>query len=364
MYTIIGYLGYLALIASVFIYIRAKKEKLEKLKLKQREKTDPKVVVLGGGTGQSIFLRGLKKHTKNITAVVTVADDGGGSGVLREDLGMLPPGDIRNCLLALANIEPTMKEIMQYRFEEGGLKGQSFGNLFLAAMNGVYGNFELAVYKLSEIFAITGKVLPVTLTDVKLVAKLKNGETIKGESIIPDYCKENNTLIDEMTLEPKDVKPLDEVLNSIKDADIIVIGPGSLYTSIMPNILVDGVSEAIKNSKAPKVYVSNVMTQPGESDFYNVIDHIDAINKHSKEDLVDFVLSNNQNVSDEAFEKYKKDGANLVMLDNNQKEVLKNRKIKYIEDDFIEVKNNYIRHNANKISKVIVDLARSHKSSK
>ncbi len=191
----IGYLGWIALLGSLYLYVKVRKEILNELYEKEKIKKDPKVVVIGGGTGQSVFLRGLKHYTKNITAIVTVADDGGGSGVLREDLGMLPPGDIRNCLLALANIEPTMKEVMQYRFEEGALKGQSFGNLFLAAMNGLYGNFEVAVYKMSEIFAITGKVLPVTLSNVDLVAQLKNGELVRGESKIPKEVRNRKSSI-------------------------------------------------------------------------------------------------------------------------------------------------------------------------
>lgn len=359
---IIGYLGYLALIIAVYIYIKARKEKLREIRDKHREKNDPKVVVIGGGTGQSIFLRGLKHFTKNITAIVTVADDGGGSGVLREDLGMLPPGDIRNCLLALANIEPTMKEVMNYRFEEGALKGQSFGNLFLAAMNGICdGNFEMAVYKMGQIFAITGRVLPVTLTDISLVAKLQNGEIVKGESKIPETCKENNTKIENISVEPKDTKPLQEVIKAINEADIIVMGPGSLYTSIMPNLLIDGVSEAIKNSKSPKVYVSNVMTQPGETDKFDVIDHIEAIINHTHENLIDYVICNDEKVPDEVFDKYRKDGADLVLLDKKQKSKLKDLKIKSIEDNLVEIKSNYIRHDAKKISKIIVDLALSHK---
>ena len=174
-FIIIGILGWIALFISLYLYKKSNKNRNKILDLKIVEKEGPKVVVIGGGTGQSIFLRGLKHYTQNITAIVTVADDGGGSGVLREDLGMLPPGDIRNCLLALANIEPTMNEVMQYRFTDGNLKGQSFGNLFIAAMNGLYGNFETAVYKMSEVFAITGRVLPVTLENVNLIAKLKNG---------------------------------------------------------------------------------------------------------------------------------------------------------------------------------------------
>ena len=178
-FMVIGIAGWIALIASIYVFKKAKDERLKSITIDEGECTDPNIVVIGGGTGQSVFLRGLKKKTRNITAIVTVADDGGGSGVLREDLGMLPPGDIRNCLLALANIEPTMREVMQYRFTEGALKGQSFGNLFLAAMNGLYGNFEVALYKMSQIFAITGKVLPVTLDDINLIAELKDGNIVK-----------------------------------------------------------------------------------------------------------------------------------------------------------------------------------------
>lgn len=361
MLIVLGYLGWISLLISVYFYIKAKKQKRKELIEKQKEENAPKVVVIGGGTGQSVFLRGLKHYTKNITAIVTVADDGGGSGVLREDLGMLPPGDIRNCLLSLANIEPTMKEVMNYRFEEGALKGQSFGNLFLAAMNGLYGNFEVAVYKMSEIFAITGKVLPVTLTDINLVAELENGNIVKGESKIPEVVKKENTKIKNITLEPDNVRPLDEVISSLNEADIIVIGPGSLYTSIIPNLLVDGVVNAIKNSKAKKVYISNVMTQPGETNDYNVYDHIEAIINHCGENIIDYVLVNNKNIPDEVFEKYKNDGADIVLLDRKQKLKLNSLNIKYIEDNFVEVKSSYTRHNAKHISKVIIDLALSHK---
>ena len=213
---IIDVIGIVTLIIGLYFFIKAKKQVKIENKRKRDKLEKPYVVVIGGGTGQSIFLRGLKKITPNITAVVTVADDGGGSGVLRSDLGMLPPGDIRNCLLALANTEPTMQEVMQYRFEEGGLKGQSFGNLFLAAMNGLYGNFETAVYKLSEIFNITGRVLPVTLESIDLMAKLNNGNIIKGESKIPRQVRKQKSKIEEVYLEPKDAKPLDEVIMLFK----------------------------------------------------------------------------------------------------------------------------------------------------
>ena len=252
-FMVIGIVGWIALLTSIYVYKKAKGERLKSITIDDKESTDPNVVVIGGGTGQSVFLRGLKKRTRNITAIVTVADDGGGSGVLREDLGMLPPGDIRNCLLALANIEPTMKEVMQYRFTEGALKGQSFGNLFLAAMNGLYGNFEVALYKMSQIFAITGKVLPVTLNDINLIAKLKNGKIVKGESRIPKEVKDDKTYIERVYLDEQDAVPLDEVINSIENADIIIMGPGSLYTSIIPNLLVNGGVDAIEKSKAPHI---------------------------------------------------------------------------------------------------------------
>ncbi|MGL5749791.1 MAG: gluconeogenesis factor YvcK family protein [Paraclostridium sp.] len=354
---IIGIVGLISLIISIFIYLKSRKSQ-ESIARKETIVSDkPKVVVIGGGTGQSVFLRGLKHYTPNITAVVTVADDGGGSGILREDLGMLPPGDIRNCLLSLANIEPTMSEVMKYRFTDGALKGQSFGNLFLAAMNGLYGNFETAVYKMSEIFAITGRVFPVTLEDINLVAYLKNGNIVKGESTIPKQVKLQKSSIERIELEPKNVKPLEEVINSIKDADIIVIGPGSLYTSIMPNLLVDGVVEAIKESNAPKVYISNIMTQPGETDKYNVISHIQALNRHCGEGIIDIVISNNEVLPGAILDIYSKDGATQVLLDKKQKQNLELMGIRTIECNLVEIKSNYIRHDADYISNIVVNLA-------
>ena len=359
-FVIVGIFGWIALLTSLYLLKKLRKEKNQIIESKGIEKKGPKVVVIGGGTGQSIFLRGLKYFTQYITAIVTVADDGGGSGVLREDLGMLPPGDIRNCLLALANIEPTMNEVMQYRFTEGNLKGQSFGNLFIAAMNGLYGNFETAVYKMSEIFAITGRVLPVTLENINLIARLKNGSLVKGESRIPVEVKLQKSGIEKISLDPIDVTPLEEVITSIYDADIIVIGPGSLYTSIIPNLLVRDVVKAIKKSNAPKVYISNIMTQPGETENYNVLDHINAINKHADKELINYVIVNNEILPENVFEKYKKDGAEQVLLDEVQRKDLNNMGIKVIQDNLVEVKNNYIRHDAKHIANIIINLALSH----
>ncbi|WP_101773908.1 gluconeogenesis factor YvcK family protein [Peptostreptococcus faecalis] len=326
----------------------------------ERREFQPNVVVMGGGTGQSIFLRGLKHETKNITAIVTVADDGGGSGALREDLGMLPPGDIRNCLLALANIEPTMNEVMKYRFPEGALKGQSFGNLFLAAMNGLYDNFETAIYKMSQIFAITGKVLPVTLDDINLVAELENGEVVVGESNIPKVSKAKNSKIKKLYLDKKDVRPLEEVISSINKAEAVVIGPGSLYTSILPNILVEDVVDALTNTIAPKVYVCNIMTQPGETDGKSVVDHVKVLIEHAGVNFIDYIIVNNEDLPDEVFERYSKDGAKLVILDDEQKKELKNMGITCVEQRLIEIKNGYIRHDAEVVANTVVRIATKH----
>lgn len=363
-FIVIGITGWIALLTSIYVYKKAKCERLKSITIEDKESTDPNVVVIGGGTGQSVFLRGLKKRTRNITAIVTVADDGGGSGVLREDLGMLPPGDIRNCLLALANIEPTMKEVMQYRFTEGALNGQSFGNLFLAAMNGLYGNFEVALYKMSEIFAITGKVLPVTLNNINLIAELKNGKIVKGESRIPKEVKNDKTSIERVYLDEQDAIPLDEVINSIENADIIIMGPGSLYTSIIPNLLVNGVVDAIEKSKAPKVYICNIMTQPGETDDHNVLNHVNAIVKHTNKNIIDYVISNSEVLPKEMIDRYQKDGAEQVILDDKQREKLKTMGAKTIEENIIEIKNNYIRHDAGHISDIVIKLALRHDNDK
>lgn len=339
------------------LYKKTVEQNMKQMEMFTYKKDDPNVVVIGGGTGQSVFLRGLKHETKNITAIVTVADDGGGSGVLREDLGMIPPGDIRNCLLALANMEPAMSEVMRYRFPDGSLKGQSFGNLFLAAMTGIYDNFETAVYKMGQVFAVTGRVLPVSLDNINLIAELENGETVVGESNIPRQVRKTKSAIKKIYLDNPDAKPLDEVVTSIKNADAVAIGPGSLYTSILPNLLVEGVVDALSTTRAPKVYVCNIMTQPGETGGKNVLDHVKVIVDHAGINFIDYVLVNNEYLPQGVFERYAKDGAELVMLDKNQRDGLEAMGIKCIEEKLIEIKNGYIRHDAEMVSKAVVDIA-------
>ena len=346
------------------LYKKTVEQNMKQMEMFTYKKDDPNVVVIGGGTGQSVFLRGLKHETKNITAIVTVADDGGGSCVLREDLGMIPPGDIRNCLLALANMEPAMSEVMRYRFPDGSLKGQSFGNLFLAAMTGIYDNFETAVYKMGQVFAVTGRVLPVSLDNINLIAELENGETVVGESNIPRQVRKTKSAIKKIYLDNPDAKPLDEVVTSIKNADAVAIGPGSLYTSILPNLLVEGVVDALSTTRAPKVYVCNIMTQPGETGGKNVLDHVKVIVDHAGINFIDYVLVNNEYLPKGVFERYAKDGAELVMLDKEQRDGLEAMGIKCIEEKLIEIKNGYIRHDAEMVSKAVVDIAIKAKNDK
>ena len=316
-----------------------------------KENNEVKVVVIGGGTGLSTMLRGLKQYTSHITAIVTVGDDGGGSGKLREDLGMLPPGDIRNCILALADTEPLMEDLLQYRFTEGSLKGQCFGNLFLAAMAGISENFEDAVQKMSSVLAVKGKVLPVTLDDMKLIAELENGEIIEGESKIPSEVIVRNTRIKKIAIKPIDAKPLEEAIKAINNADVIIMGPGSLYTSIIPNLLVKGIPEAICKSPAKKVYISNVMTQPGETDGFKVSNHLKVLMDYGVAENIDYVIANNGIIPPDIKEKYAKENAELVVLDY---ENISNLNVNVIEADLIKITKRYDKHNADKLAELIM----------
>ena len=316
----------------------------------------PKIVVIGGGTGLSVLLRGLKLFTSNITAIVTVTDDGGGSGKLREDLGMLPPGDIRNCILALADMEPTMEQLLQHRFKEGDLKGQSFGNLLIASMNDISDNFEEAIKKISDVLAVTGKVLPVTLKDVTLYAKLKNGSVIKGESSIPIKCLELNSPIENIFIKPKDARAIKEAVDAIDNADLVLLGPGSLYTSVIPNLLVKNIKESLNRTKALKIYVSNVMTQPGETDNYTVYEHVDALLRHWLDASIDYVVANTGGISDVIGKKYGTEGAEVIKLTQEDKEKLRAKGIKLITEDLIDIKEDYVRHDAVKLSRIIINL--------
>jgi uncharacterized cofD-like protein len=250
-----------------------------------------KIVAIGGGTGLSTLLRGLKRRTSNLTAVVTVSDDGGSSGRLKKELGVLPPGDIRNCLVALADDEALVTDLFRYRFTEGeGLSGHSFGNLFLAAMSGITGNFDHAIKESSRVLNIVGRVLPATLGVVRLCAELDDGTIVEGESNISSAKRP----IKRVFFDPPAATPLDEVLDAIRDADAIVLGPGSLYTSVVPNFLVSRIAREVADAHAIKMYVCNVMTQPGETDGMTAADHVSALLENAGERVCDYVIVNDE----------------------------------------------------------------------
>ena len=308
-----------------------------------------KVAAIGGGHGLSTMLRGLKNYVEDITAIVTVADDGGGSGVLREELGILPPGDIRSCILALANAEPIMQELLDYRFSEGSLAGQSFGNLFLAAMNGISPSFDEAVRKMGDVLAITGKVLPVTTSNVHLEAEFENGARTLGESKIFRAKKLQNARIKKMRLVPENPPALSESLKAILDADLIIIGPGSLYTSIIPNFLVAGVAEAVAKAKAVKIYVMNIMTQDGETDDCTGYDHVQAILQHAP-GTIDVCVANNEPIVGSVLVPYEEEGVRPIDLEREKIEELGIR----VDEYPLVAANRYIRHNPDRLADAIM----------
>ena len=313
----------------------------------------PRVVAIGGGTGLSTLLRGLKLYTRHITAIVTVADDGGGSGVLRHDLGMLPPGDIRNCMEALANCEPMMSQLMHYRFTDGILAGQSFGNLFLAALDGIKPSFDEAVESLSQVLAITGRVLPVTNENIQLKAVFESGASVVGESHIAMMKEQQKCRISYVELVPGHPKALPAALTAIEEADMILLAPGSLYTSIIPNLLVDGIVDAIRRSTALKIYVCNVMTQPGETEGYTVSDHIQALFRHSCPDLFRICLVNSQSIPTSVSQRYALDGAEVILCDQSACEALG---VEIISRPVSTVENGCVRHSPGHLARELMEL--------
>lgn len=293
----------------------ASEELVDLLRTHRRLHRGPKIVAIGGGTGLSTLLRGLKQYSSNITAIVTVADDGGSSGRLRREMGILPPGDIRNCIAALADEEKLLTELFQYRFHTGdGLSGHSFGNLFISAMTEITGDLEQAIDASAKVLAIRGKVLPATLTDVSLWAKLADGRIIEGESKITEAMGQ----IRQIGCHPADPVALPAALAAIKEADYIIIGPGSLYTSIIPNLLVPAIRQALAQVTVPRVYVCNIMTQPGETDNYSVADHLRAIEGVCEERVFDAVLAQRTFPSPQSLQLYAQEHSHPVFLDREE----------------------------------------------
>ncbi len=334
----------------ITVFIPQRETDLVEIVYRQRQlERGPKIVVIGGGTGLSVLLHGLKEYTSHLSAVVTVADDGGSSGRLREDFDMPAPGDIRNCLVALADAEPLMRQLFQYRFDESSaLKGHSFGNLFITAMTRITGDFEAAVRESSKVLAIRGRVIPSTCAPVRLIAQHADGTLTYGESRIGATARP----IQKVMLDPPDCAPTREALEALRDADAIILGPGSLYTSVIPNLLVPGVIDIIQRSKALTMYVCNVMTQSRETDRYVASDHVQAILNHTAPDFLDLCVVNTARVPETLLAKYRSEGAFPVEADSEQ---IRSLGPAVVEEAIINT-DDYVRHDPNRLAKLIVEL--------
>lgn len=318
-------------------------------------KKGPHIVVIGGGTGLSVLLRGLKEYTTNLTAIVSVTDDGGSSGKLRGDLGIIPPGDIRNCLVALADTETSMEKLFSYRFMQGTeLAGHNLGNLLIAAMTDLTGSFETAINEVSKVLAIRGKVVPVSYDNLSLGAELEDGAVVMGESLISRSAKR----IKRVFLEPASCQPTTEALQAIAEAEAIILGPGSLYTSVIPNLLIPEISKAIEKAPGMKIYVCNVMTQAGETKDYTASDHLKALYAHSAPGLVDYMIVNNQKVLPLYANKYAAEGAYVVKVDRKR---IAQMGVRLIQAPLIH-ENNAVRHNSEKLAGLIIPLISEQKA--
>lgn len=309
-----------------------------------------KVVVIGGGTGLSVLLRGLKQHPLDLTAIVTVADDGGSSGRIRDDLKIPPPGDIRNVIAALSDVEPLVEEMFQYRFaSKNELSGHSLGNLIIAAMTSITGDFAHGVEEMSKVLNVRGRVLPSANQSIVLSAEMEDGTIIKGESKIPFSGKKINRVF----LSPKNVKALPQAVEAIEEADMIIIGPGSLYTSILPNLLVKEIGHAVLKSTAPKVYICNLMTQAGETMNYTASQHVEAIYQHMGTKFMDYVLVNKEDVPAEIRSLYDKEMAEPVKFDVDR---LKDLGLQVVYDKIIINREGLIRHDTDRVAEIVVRL--------
>lgn len=309
-----------------------------------------KVVAIGGGTGLPAVLRGLKKYSVDITAIVTVADDGGSSGMLRNELQIPPPGDIRNVLVSLSDVEPVFEKLLQHRFKtDSGLNGHSLGNLLIAALTSITGDFVKGVRELSHILNVHGQVLPAADQSIVLCAVMSDGSIVEGESSIP----EANKKIEHVFLKPADIQPLPESITAIREADLITLGPGSLYTSVIPNLLVPELAEEVIRSKARKVYVCNAMTQKGETDGFSASDHILAMNRHVGCSFIDTIIANNQPIAPSIIERYAREGAEPVSVDRPKLEA---QGLSVISAPLIKTAGGVIRHNEAAIAKLLMTM--------
>lgn len=317
------------------------------LYLRKQLSRGPKIVAVGGGTGLSVLLAGLKEYTSNITAIVTVADDGGSSGRLRQQFDILPPGDIRNCLVALADAPALMRDLFQFRFDKNSeFSGHSFGNLFITVMTRLTGDFEKAIKETSKVLALRGQVIPSTLDNVVLIAEHKDGSTTEGEDRIPKA----HLAINKVYLRPNQSQATPEAIKAIEEAQIIVLGPGSLYTSIIPNLLIKGITDSIVASGAIKIYVCNAMTQPGETDSYSASDHVKALVRHSHGRIIGYCIVNAGEISNDILDSYAKEGSYPVVNDTRKVESMGYR---VVREDIIIAKD-VVRHDPLKLAKIIL----------
>ncbi len=312
---------------------------------------DPRIVAIGGGTGMNALLRGAKRVSDDVTAIVTVADDGGNSGWLRDELGVLPPGDFRNCMTALSDSEPQMRQLLQYRFRDGALKGQCFGNLLLVAMEDLAGGFVEGLRATQEVLRVRGRVLPVSMDHLTLCAVTKSGRTIRGEHLVGlSQMEKHDDRIERVYLEPADCSAYPEALEAIDDADLVILGPGSLYTSILPDLLVPGIADAVRNTRAHRIFMGNLMTQPGETEGYRLEQFLDAVRDHCGDGLIDTVVVNrNWDIPEDMLERYREEHAEPVWYDLNKLE----EDYRVIETDLLEVANGITRHDRYAVADVL-----------
>jgi uncharacterized cofD-like protein len=356
-------LGLLAIIAGVRGVVHAvacaflpeNEGRLVDVMLKRRGRGDCRLVAIGGGTGLSSLLRGLKLHSDNLAAIVTVADDGGSSGRLRDELGLLAPGDVRNCLVAMADSEPLMTQLFNYRFDRQGgeLAGHSFGNLLIAALTAISGDFVQALRDSSSILAIHGQVLPPSVQPVTLCARLKSGETIRGESAVAA----SRGQVEYAYLDPPAPRALPEAVEALEQAEAVVVGPGSIYTSLIPNLLVPKIAQTLAGLTVPRLYVCNVMTQPGETDNFTAVDHVQALLSHVDEPIFDYVLLNTRRPSPEVLARYEAEGAYLVEAD--ERGIARMGLVPVCRDLIAE--GSWARHDPVKLAKAIMELVAEHR---
>jgi uncharacterized cofD-like protein len=320
------------------------------------EKKQPRIVIIGGGTGLPVLLRGLKEYPVHLSAIVTVADDGGSSGRLRDELHIPPPGDIRNVLAALSDVEPLVVELFQHRFKNGGgLSGHALGNLLLAALTDITGDFMHAIREMSKVMNVKGNVLPAANRSIVLHAEMEDGTIVSGESKIPYSGKR----IKRVFLTPEEIEPLSETIREIKRADLIVIGPGSLYTSILPNLLVPKIGEEIVKAKAKKIYICNVMTQAGETLDYTASDHVQALYTHIGTSFIDTILVNDEEISADIQDVYAKELAKPVIYDTAK---LSSLGLEIIHDKIINYNGEVIRHDTAKVASLLYKLLKQHET--